>query len=425
MTAIQPDLLQRLARKLVHAKLGQLQFGELSLQDSWCDQTKTFGPGEASAPCASIRVDDPAFYVDLMCRGSIGAAEAWTEQSWSSRDLIAVVRLLVRNREVLDSLEGGIAKLTSPLLRAIHSLRRNTRGGSKKNIAAHYDLGNDFFEQFLDPSMTYSSAIFTRPGMSLEEASTAKLDRLCRKLDLQPEDHLLEIGTGWGSMAIHAAENYGCRVTTTTISRQQYELAKERIRSRGLEARIELLKRDYRDLDGEYDKLVSVEMIEAVGHQYLGEFMATCSKLIRPEGAMALQVITMQDQHYDRAKKEVDFIKKYIFPGSFIPSITAISDAMTARSDLRLFHMEDFGPHYAETLRCWREKLQANRSRILQLGYEDSFLRLWDYYLAYCAGGFDERLIGVAQVLLTKPLCRMNPILPSLEDQAQAELLRA
>ncbi|MHC5064651.1 MAG: class I SAM-dependent methyltransferase [Planctomycetota bacterium] len=419
------DLFAGLARKLVHAKLGQLTYGELLLEDTWCSEAKSFGPARASEMKAVIRIKNPAFYVDLMCRGSIGAAEAWVEEHWDSEDPIAVVRLLVRNRKVLNSLEGGMAKLSAPLLRLFHAMRRNTRGGSKKNIAAHYDLGNDFFELFLDPSMTYSSAIFERPNMSLEEASIAKLDRLCRKLDLQPDDHLLEIGTGWGSMAIHAAENYGCRVTTTTISRQQYELARERVKARGLEHRIELLERDYRDLEGQYDKLVSVEMIEAVGHQFLGEYLQKCSDLLRPDGAMALQVITMQDQEYDRAKKEVDFIKRYIFPGSFIPSLTAVSQAMTADTDLRFFHMEDFGPHYAETLRRWREKLHANRSEIIASGYEESFLRLWDYYLCYCAGGFDERLIGVAQVLLTKPQCRIDPILPSLSKHSPAELLSA
>ncbi|MCA8941247.1 MAG: class I SAM-dependent methyltransferase, partial [Planctomycetes bacterium] len=307
-----------------------------------------------------------------------------------------------------------------------HRLRRNTKSGSKANIAAHYDLGNDFFERFLDPTMTYSSACFAHPGMTLEQASIEKLDRLCRKLDLKPDDHLLEIGTGWGSMAIHAARHYGCRVTTTTISRQQFELARERVRRAGLEDRIEVLERDYRDLEGEYDKLVSVEMIEAVGHEFLGDYMHACSARLKPDGVMAIQVITIQDQLYARAVREVDFIKRYIFPGSFIPSITAIGDAMAARTDLRMFHLEDMAPHYAETLRRWRGNLHANREEILALGsYDEAFLRLWDYYLCYCAGGFEERQLGVAQIVFTKPLCRMDPILPRLDGVDEPRLRRA
>ncbi|MCA8942583.1 MAG: class I SAM-dependent methyltransferase, partial [Planctomycetes bacterium] len=259
----EPTFLQRLARRAVHAKLRSLQHGTVDLREGWLSVPERFGERSAGELYAQIEVLDPAFYVDVLCRGTIGAAEAWVAGRWHSDDPIELVRVFVRNRETLDSMERGLAKLSAPLLWLFHRLRRNTKSGSKANIAAHYDLGNDFFERFLDPTMTYSSACFAHPGMTLEQASIEKLDRLCCKLDLTPDDHLLEIGTGWGSMAIHAARHYGCRVTTTTISRQQYELARERVRRAGLEDRIEVLERDYRDLEGEYDKLVSVEMIEA------------------------------------------------------------------------------------------------------------------------------------------------------------------
>jgi cyclopropane-fatty-acyl-phospholipid synthase len=282
-------------------------------------------------------------------------------------------------------------------------MNRNSRDGSRRNIAAHYDLGNALFELFLDPTMAYSCALFESADATLEQASIAKFDAVCRKLDLRPTDHLLEIGTGWGGLAIHAARHYGCKVTTTTISRQQHAMAAERIAAAGLSDRIELRLDDYRDLQGQYDKLVSIEMIEAVGHQYLASYLAKCASLLKPDGAFLLQAITLQDQIYEDALERVDFIQRYVFPGSFIPSITAITCAATTATDLKVARLEDIGPHYARTLHLWRENFFANIAQVRELGYPEEFIRLWDYYLCYCEGGFEERQLGDVHMLLVKP----------------------
>jgi cyclopropane-fatty-acyl-phospholipid synthase len=325
---------------------------------------------------------------------------------WSCDDLTAVIRVLVNNLHVVDGMEGGLARLGAPLRRALHWAARNSRRGSRRNIAAHYDLGNDFFRLFLDPTMMYSAACFDRPGMTLEEASTAKLDRICRRLSLQPGDHLLEIGTGWGAMALHAAGRYGCHVTTTTISQQQYELARERIDAAGLADRITLLRDDYRDLKGQYDKLVSIEMIEAVGYQYYDTYFRQCSDLLKPGGRMLLQAITIADQRYEGARKAVDFIQRYIFPGSCIPSVAVICDAIARVTDLRLVNLHDIGFDYATTLRLWRENMMANLAQVRALGYPDEFIRMWEFYFCYCEGGFAEGVLGDAQMLLAKPQAR-------------------
>jgi cyclopropane-fatty-acyl-phospholipid synthase len=316
------------------------------------------------------------------------------------------MRILLQNRGVLDGMEGGMARITAPVQKALHWTARNTHAGSRRNIAAHYDLGNEFFRLFLDPTLMYSSAVFERADMTLEEASLAKLDRICRKLDLQPADHVLEIGTGWGGFALHAARHYGCRVTTTTISRRQYELARERIAAAGLGDRITLLLEDYRNLGGRYDKLVSIEMIEAVGHHYYDAYFRKCGELLKPEGMMLLQAITIADQRYDAARKSVDFIQRHIFPGSCIPSVTVMSEAVARVTDMKLFHLEDIGPHYATTLRRWRENLFANIDQVRSLGYPEEFIRMWDFYFCYCEGGFLERAIGDVQMLLVKPGAR-------------------
>ncbi|MGD8964653.1 MAG: cyclopropane-fatty-acyl-phospholipid synthase family protein, partial [Gammaproteobacteria bacterium] len=329
---------------------------------------------------------------------------------WRPDDLTSVVRILVRNRDVLLKMDDGAGWISQPMYRLAHWLHRNNRDGSRRNIAAHYDLGNDFFQLFLDPTMNYSCGIFPSDDVDMEQASLAKMDAICRKLDLRPEDHLLEIGTGWGGLAIYAAGRYGCRVTTTTISRRQHELATARVAEAGLQDRVTLLLEDYRDLEGRFDKLVSVEMIEAVGHQYLDTYFAKCSELLRPEGMMLLQAITIRDQLYDESVKRVDFIKRYIFPGGFIPSVNAISDSVARASDMRLFHLQDIGPHYATTLRRWRERFFENIDAVRELGYPESFVRMWEFYLCYCEGGFLERQIGNVQMLLAKPLNRRSSL---------------
>ncbi len=300
-------------------------------------------------------------------------------------------------------MEGGLARLGGLALRAWHALQRNTRSGSRRNIAAHYDLGNDFFRLFLSADLMYSSALFADEHEDLDSASTRKLDAICRKLDLRPGDRVVEIGTGWGGFAVHAARHYGCHVTTTTISREQYALAAERIAAAGLGDRVGLLLQDYRDLRGQYDKLVSIEMIEAIGHQYLDTYFATLGRLLAPGGLALVQAITIEDHRYAQALRAVDFIKRHIFPGSFIPSVSAMLGAMARGSDLGLVQQQDFGHSYALTLKAWRERFLARLAEVRALGYDERFIRMWEFYLAYCEGGFRERSIGVSHLVLAKP----------------------
>ncbi len=406
-----PHFLDGIAARAVRQRLAGLAHGALVLCDG--DSVAHYGQRTDHCPLSvTLRVHDPRFYSEIAFGGSIGAGEAYMQGYWSVDDLTKLMRILLQNRAVLDGMEQGFARLVTPLQKTLHWTSRNTRGGSRRNIEAHYDLGNEFFKLFLDPTMMYSSAVFERADMTLEEASTTKLDRICRKLDLKPGDHVMEIGTGWGGFAMHAARHYGCRVTTTTISRQQHALASRRIAAAGLSDRIELLLTDYRDLKGQYDKLVSIEMIEAVGHQYYDTYFQTCSELLKPDGAMLLQAITIADQRYESAKRSVDFIQRYIFPGSCIPSVTAMCSSLTRASDMRLFHLEDIGPHYALTLRRWREAFNAHLADVRAQGYPESFIRMWDFYLCYCEAGFMERVIGDVQMLLVKPEARLASVVP-------------
>lgn len=398
--------LQRLGREALLKQLSRLKHGEIIIADHGA--LLRFGSPGATCPLsAQIEVADSQFWADTAFGGSVGAAESFIRGDWRCESLTTLVRIMVLNREVLNGMEGGFAFLAAPMRRLLHWLNRNSREGSRRNIAAHYDLGNDLFRLFLDDTMAYSCGIFERPDATMREASIAKFDAACRKLQLTANDHLLEIGTGWGGLAIYAASKYGCRVTTTTISRAQHDLARERIAAAGLSDRIELLLSDYRDLAGQYDKLVSIEMVEAVGHQFLETYLAKCSALLKPNGAMLLQAITIQDQVYDAALRNVDFIQRYVFPGSFIPSITALTKATTDATDMKIARLDDIGPHYATTLRLWRDAFFANIERVRALGYSEDFIRLWDYYLCYCEGGFIERQLGDVQMLLTKPGCRM------------------
>ena len=400
--------LPRLGRMALFSQLQQLRDGEIRIVEQGTEHR--FGAcTERCDLSATVRVLDQQMYADVAFGGTVGAGEAYMKGAWTCDDLTTLFRIVVRNRHVLLDLDGRWSLVTRPVQRALHAMNRNTRAGSARNIAAHYDLGNELYALMLDVTMAYSCGIFATQHTSLYEASIAKFDAACRKLDLRPTDHLLEIGTGWGGLAIHAAQRYGCRVTTTTISRQQCELTKQRIAAAGLEDRITLLLKDYRDLDGRYDKLVSIEMIEAVGANYLDTYLAQCSRLLKPDGAMLLQAITLQDQYYRRALGSVDFIQRYIFPGSFIPSVAAICDSLTRATDLKLFHLEDIGPHYATTLRHWRERFMGNLERVRRLGYGAEFIRMWEFYLCYCEGGFAERQLGDVQMLLTKPGCRLAP----------------
>lgn len=388
------------ARERLFERLRGLREGRILWRDARGETT--LGSSQAEV-CATVDVHDPAVYLDLALGGGVGAAEAYMDGRWSCGELVELVRMLVRDRAVLDGLEGGLARLATPGLRWLHARRANTREGSRRNIAAHYDLGNDFYRLFLDESLMYSCAFFEHAGQSLEAAQAAKLERVCRKLGLRPGQRLLEIGTGWGSMAIHAAKHHGVHVTTTTISREQHALASERVRRAGLEGRVDVRLDDYRDLRGRFDRLVSIEMVEAVGERYLDTYMRACSDALEPHGAMLLQAITLKDQFYASALRNVDFIQKHIFPGSFIPSVGAIAERTTRVTDMKIADLEDIGPHYAPTLHEWRRRFHANLESVRALGFDDRFLRMWDYYLAYCEGGFRERVLGDVQVLFVKP----------------------
>mgnify|MGYP001244498817 CR=1 FL=1 len=413
-TTSKSNFVDRLAMHAVHQRLAGLAHGEVTLVDGASHQC--YGQRDALCPLSvTLHVHDPRFYSDITFGGSIGAGEAYMKGYWSVNDLTDLVRILLQNRAVLDGMESGLARLMAPLQKTLHWINRNTREGSRRNIAAHYDLGNEFFALFLDPTMMYSSAIFIHPNMTLEAAQLMRLDHICRKLNLTARDHLLEIGTGWGGMALYAARHYGCRVTTTTLSQAQHKLATERVRAARLDERITVLLKDYRDLDGRYDKLVSIEMIEAVGHDFYDTYFGKCAALLKADGLMLLQAITTVDQRYDAARRSVDFIQRYIFPGSCIPSITAMSDSITRSSDLRLTHLEDIGPHYATTLRRWRENFFRNIEAVRALGYPESFIRMWELYLCYSEGGFEERALGDVQMLLAKPNNRRVPVEPTNE----------
>jgi len=397
-----PGLLDALGKRALFAKLQALRNGCLVLADR--GERHRFGKPSAELPePVVIHVLDARLYGDVAFGGSVGAGEAYMRGYWTTNQLVDVVRIFVLNMDALDGLEGGLARFTHPLRRLLHALRRNSRAGSRRNIAAHYDLGNEFFRLFLDDTMMYSAATFEHPGQSLYDAQLARLDGICRKLELKPTDHLLEIGSGWGGLALHAARHFGCRVTTTTISREQWRLTRERVHEAGLGDQVEVLCQDYRDLTGTYDKLVSIEMIEAIGPEYYDTYFARCARLLKPEGAMLLQAITIADQRYELARRSVDFIQRYIFPGSCIPSVAALSQSIARASDLRVFDLQDIGPHYATTLAHWRQNFRANLPRIRALGYDETFIRMWEYYFCYCEGGFAERGLGDVQMLLVKP----------------------
>jgi cyclopropane-fatty-acyl-phospholipid synthase len=392
----------RFLRKRLLKRLEGLRHGTLELVDA--TGTVVLGVPSETYPRVRLEILDPSFYRALAASGSVGAAEAYMADAWVCSDLVALVRLLVRNRDLLDGMETGSAKVSSWLMRALNAARRNTRAGARKNIAAHYDLGNAFFALFLSEDLMYSSAMFTCEDELLEVASLRKLDVLCEKLRLGPEDHVVEIGSGWGGFAIHAARTRGCRVTTTTISAEQYALAKQRVDAAGLSDRVTVLAQDYRDLEGRYDKLVSIEMIEAIGPQFLDVYFATLDRLLKPGGLALVQAITIEDHRYAQAVRSVDFIKRHVVPGSFIPSIAAMLAAKTRSSHLALIELQDFGLSYARTLKAWRMRFLANIAQVHAQGFDTRFIRLWEFYLAYCEGGFRERSIGVSHLLFQAPL---------------------
>ncbi len=364
---------------------------------------------------ATLTVNDPEFYRRAALGGSVGAAESFMDGQWECDDLVALVRILVRNRDQLDAMERGPARMAGALMKLWAAFRRNTQAGSRRNIAAHYDLGNDFFRLFLDDTLMYSSAIYVDTSDTLEAASRRKLDRICQKLQLGSDTRVVEIGTGWGGFALHAARTTGCHVTTATISREQHALACERVAAAGLQDRVQVLLTDYRDLAGKYDRLVSIEMIEAIGHQYLDTYFTKVGALLEDDGMALIQAITIEDHRYAQALRSVDFIKRHIFPGSFIPSVSAMLASVGHASDMKLFHLEDIGPSYALTLREWRHRFLAQLDRVRAMGYPERFVRMWEFYLAYCEGGFIERSTGDVQMLLVKPGARRAEYVTPIE----------
>jgi cyclopropane-fatty-acyl-phospholipid synthase len=400
-------VVDRLARWLVLRVLARIGGGELELVEltpGGAGVTRVnVGELVAGRPLrAVIHVRSPHFYRQLL-RGSIGLCESYVDGLWECDDLVALTRIAALNVGALDRLRRVLAPVLIPVQRWARWLARNTPMRSRRRIAAHYDLGNELFALFLDRTMMYSCAVFEQPHASLEDASLAKLERVCSKLDLRPQDHLLEIGTGWGGLAVYAAERYGCRVTTTTISREQHSYASARVREAGLEDRVTVLLQDYRELRGRYDKLVSIEMIEAVGWQYFQTYFRRCSELLADDGAMLLQAITIDDRAYHVEKAGRSFINTYIFPGGCLPSLEIIARSLARATDLRQIHVEDITEHYATTLQRWRERFVDAAERVAELGYDERFRRLWELYLSYCEGGFRERRIQDVQLLLAKP----------------------
>ncbi len=396
-----PSISSSIARWVIHNRLRGLRNDRLVIVEG--DERREYGDITDSAELiATIIVHNPRCYAEVAFGGTIGAGEAYMKGYWTADDPTAVIRILLRNRDLLNSIESGLSRVSEPAHKIFHCWNRNSRRGSRRNISAHYDLGNDFFRLWLDDSLMYSSAVFEDPTMTLEEASQAKLKGICEKLELSPKDNLLEIGTGWGGLAIYAAREYGCRVTTTTISKEQYQFAQERVQEEGLTELITVLMEDYRDLSGQFSKLVSVEMLEAIGHEFVDTYFQKCSDLLEPDGKMLVQTITIAHAQYESARRSVDFIQRYIFPGGSLSSVRVLQSSVARTADLRVHHMEDIGPDYAVTIRHWRERMFTKLADVRSLGYSEEFIRMWEFYFCYCEGGFIERAIGNVQLLLVK-----------------------
>ena len=392
--------------KIVFTQLNKIYIGSLSLQDG--KSRYTFGDQKNNKLHAEIFVHDPKFYRFVVFGGSIGSSEAFMSGYWSSPNLTNVIRIFAVNAHLTDELESKFNFLIRPFFRVVHYLNKNSQRNSKRNISAHYDLSNNFFKLFLDETMMYSSAIFKTRNQTLKAASLNKLDIICQKLNLKPTDHVVEIGSGWGGFAIFAAENYGCKVTTTTISQQQFSYTRNLINKKKLGKKITLLFEDYRNLEGKYDKLVSIEMIEAVGHHYYHEYFKKINTLLKPDGIALIQAITIRDQRYSKALQNVDFIQKYIFPGSCIPSVEIIQKNLTRETDMIISDLENINHHYAKTLNLWQKAFNKNQNKIIKLGFDERFIRMWNFYFSYCEGGFAERVINDFHILMSKPLNRTS-----------------
>ncbi len=393
------NILHRLARALVFNQLNKIKIGHIVIIEG----SNKFSFGKKDKLNVTVAVHDPRFYGALAFGGSIGVSEAFMQKFWSASDLTKLIRIMAINQNTMDQLEGLFNIFLKPILKCLHYLNQNSVKGSEINISKHYDLGNDFFSLFLDSTMMYSSAVFKNPQDSLYKGSIYKLETICQGLELTSQDHIIEIGSGWGGFAIYAAQHYGCKVTTTTISKEQYKYVKQKIKDLKLSHKITVLFSDYRHLKGRYDKLVSIEMLEAVGYQYYETYFKVCSSLLKPQGLAVIQTITITDQRYEKAKRSVDFIQRYIFPGSCIPSITALQNSLTQSSDLKIYSIHDIGSHYARTLALWREEFFKRLKDIKSLGFDDAFIRMWHFYFSYCEGGFQEKVISDIHLKLVKP----------------------
>ena len=394
-----------LAKRLVFKLFNQLRHGELVIQDG--DTTHRFGGGDVSiAPSATVVIHEQRAYSRILTGGTMGAAEAYIDGDWSTEQLTDVTRVFSANIPILEAMKHKQNWFIKAGVKLAHAARKNSVSGSRENIAAHYDLGNEFFSLFLDPSLMYSSAVYPKDSDNLAEASQHKLKLICEDLELKPTDHLVEIGTGWGGMAIYAAENYGCKVTTTTISKEQLDYARAEVERRGLQDKVTLLFEDYRNLSGQFDKLVSIEMIEAVGHEYFDTYFGRVSSLLKPDGKAVIQAITINEQRYEDYRKSVDFIKRYIFPGGCLPSLNIISGALTRTTDMQIIDLRDIAIDYAKTLKHWHEAFMAELDAVKSLGFDEKFIRMWRFYLSYCEGGFRERIIGTYQITMAKPYYR-------------------
>lgn len=388
-----------LSRRIAMTLLKRLEHGTLTVVEG--SQRTTLGRGGANRTHATVHVHDAAVWRAVLTRGSVGLGEAYFKGYWDSDDVVTVLRLLARNLDRFSRVAQGVSSLRNIAARPA-ALQLPSKADDRRNIRAHYDVGNEFFALFLDPTMAYSCGVYESETSTLVEASIAKFDRICRKLNLGPHDNVVEIGGGWGGFALHAASRYGCRVTTTTISERQYDYATKAVAGAGLTERVTVLNKDYRDLEGQFSHLVSIEMIEAVDWRLHDTFFATCARLLRPEGRALLQCIVIDDREYERARNRKDFIKEYIFPGGCLPSITAIASATTRASDLRLIDLEDIGPHYARTLSEWRHQLEERWSDAVVLGFDDQFLRMWRFYFASCEAVFLERRVSDVQIVFAR-----------------------
>ncbi|KII75863.1 SAM-dependent methyltransferase [Vibrio renipiscarius] len=403
----QLSTLDKTSRSIAFSCLNKLSVGTLSIVEEFAVgdvvQRERFGEPQSGQPAAVIIVRNPAFYSRLLKGGSIAAAESYMDGWWETPDLTALMELMALNMGALDTIENRSSFLSTLLNKFNHWLNRNTVENSEKNISAHYDLSNELYQTFLDENMLYSSALFQSPSDSLAQAQINKMERLCQQLQLKATDHVIEIGTGWGAMAIYMAQTYGCKVTTTTISDAQFDYAKDKIEQLGLSSQITLLKQDYRLLTGEFDKLVSIEMIEAVGKAFLPSYIRQCQSLLKPQGLMAIQAITIADQRYKSYSNSVDFIQKYIFPGGFLPSITALTQAATTNSDLVVRDLFDIGEDYGQTLHCWRQAFNQHLDTVKTLGFDERFIRMWNYYFCYCEGGFRAKTISTVHMTFQRP----------------------